>query len=75
MVLNDNFNNIRGQIFNMKSRPGLNEIYNMLDQDESQRAVGYTSRTPSNPSGFQSHDVIPEQNPILLAQGNFQKSK
>lgn len=36
MGLNDDFNNIRGQILNMKPRPRLNDIYNMLDQDESQ---------------------------------------
>ncbi|XP_010513384.1 PREDICTED: uncharacterized protein LOC104789374 [Camelina sativa] len=39
MGLNDDFNNIRSQILNMKPRPGLNEIYNILDQDESHRVV------------------------------------
>ena len=35
MGLNENFANIRGPILNMKPRPSLTEIYNMLDQDES----------------------------------------
>ncbi|XP_019089093.1 PREDICTED: uncharacterized protein LOC109127935 [Camelina sativa] len=78
MGLNDDFNNIRSQILNMKPRPGLNEIYNILDQDESQRVVGVSSRPTSNPVAFQSQAsqaVIPDQNSILLAQGNFQKPK
>ena len=36
MGLNENFANIRGQILNVKPRLSLTEIYNMLDQDESQ---------------------------------------
>lgn len=40
MGLNDSFNNIRGQILDMKARPSLSKIYNILDQDESQRIIG-----------------------------------
>ncbi|XP_010518614.1 PREDICTED: uncharacterized protein LOC104793888 [Camelina sativa] len=75
MGLSDDFSNIRSQILNMKPRPGLNEIYNILDQDESQRVVGVTSRPISNPTAFQSQAMIPDQNSILLAQRNFQKPK
>lgn len=54
MGLNESFANIRGQILNMKPRPSLTEIYNMLDQNESQRSVGHTSsKNFSNPSAFQ----------------------
>ncbi|KAG7556653.1 Retrotransposon Copia-like N-terminal [Arabidopsis suecica] len=74
MGLNDSFNNIRGQILNMKPRPGLNEIYNILDQDESQRIVGYT-RPVSTPSAFQAQAILTEQIPILMAHGNTQKPK
>ncbi|OAO89373.1 hypothetical protein AXX17_ATUG01390 [Arabidopsis thaliana] len=75
MGLNDNFNNIRGQILNMKPRPGLNEIYNMLDQDESQRIVGYSKPVMSTPSAFQAQAVLTEQNHILMAQRNSHKPK
>ncbi|KAG7585392.1 Retrotransposon gag domain [Arabidopsis thaliana x Arabidopsis arenosa] len=74
MGLNDSFNNIRGQILNMKPRPGLNEIYNILDQDESQRIVGYT-RPVSTPSAFQAQAILTEQIPILMAHGNTKKPK
>ncbi|CAL9232096.1 unnamed protein product [Arabidopsis halleri] len=59
----------------MKLRPGLNEIYNMLDQDESQRLVGFASKPVPSPAAFQTQGVISDQNPILLAQGNFKKPK
>ncbi|KAG7535136.1 GAG-pre-integrase domain [Arabidopsis thaliana x Arabidopsis arenosa] len=75
MGLNDDFNNIRSHILTMKPRPGLNEIYNMLDQDESQRLVGGASRPLSNPSAFQTQAVLTEQNHILMAQGSNQKAK
>lgn len=71
MGLNDSFNNIRGQILNMKPRPGLNEIYNMLDQDESQRIVGNNSTPSSHPSAFQSQANVQEQAPILMTQNQF----
>ncbi|KAF8088092.1 hypothetical protein N665_0554s0022 [Sinapis alba] len=54
MGLNDNFNNVRGQILNMKPRPGLNDIYNMLDQDESQRVLGGTQKLIQHPTVFQN---------------------
>ncbi|XP_019082703.1 PREDICTED: uncharacterized protein LOC109125498 [Camelina sativa] len=75
MGLNDEFNSVKSPILNMKPRPGLNEIYNMLDQDESQRLVGVSSRPKPPPIAFQSQVVIPDQNSILMAQGNFQKPK
>ncbi|XP_024013337.1 uncharacterized protein LOC112087621 [Eutrema salsugineum] len=75
MGLNDNFNNIRGQILNMKPRPSLTEIYNMLDQDESQRVVGFTEKSIPNHSAFQTQATIPEESNILMAQGNIQKPK
>jgi len=59
----------------MKPRPGLNEIYNMLDQDESQRIVGYSRPVVSTPSPFQAQAILTEQNNILMAQGNSQKPK
>ena len=77
MGLSDDFNTIRSQIFNMKPRPGLNEIYNMLDQDESQRLVGFAAKSVPSPSpaAFQTQGVLNDQNTILLAQGNFKKPK
>ena len=59
----------------MKPRPGLNEIYNMLDQDESQRIVGYSRPVVCTPSAFQAQAILTEQNNILRAQGNSQKPK
>lgn len=78
MGLNDNFNNIRGQILNMKPRPGLNDIYNMLDQDESQRVVGGPSVMKPTPSAFQNQAQFADQNqnPVLMAHGgSYQKPK
>jgi len=74
MGLNDNFAHIRGQILNMKPRPNLTEIYNMLDQDESQRLVGSSSL--SNPAAafqVQASPVIESQ--VNLTQGSFKKPK
>ena len=53
MGLNENFANIRGQILNMEPRLSLTEIYNMLDQDESQRIVGSDQRITNHPAAFQ----------------------
>ncbi|XP_010507241.1 PREDICTED: uncharacterized protein LOC104783837 [Camelina sativa] len=75
MGLNDEFNSIRSQILNMKLQLGSNEIYNMLDQDGSQRLVGVSSRPKPPPTAFQSQAMIPDQNSILMAQGNFQKPR
>lgn len=75
MGLNDNFNNIRGQILNMKLRPVLNDIYNMLDQDESQRMIGNHTKGTPNPTAFQMQSMQSENNQILLAHGGFQKPK
>ncbi|XP_020876686.1 uncharacterized protein LOC110227280 [Arabidopsis lyrata subsp. lyrata] len=50
MGLNDDFANIRGQILNMKPRPSLSDMYNMLESDESQRQRTITN---PNPSAFQ----------------------
>lgn len=78
MGLNDNFANIRGQILNMKPRPCLTEIYNMLDQDESQRMVGGNSSSSfTNPSAFQvqTSSVTPDNSQVFLAQGGFKKPK
>lgn len=75
MGLNENFANIRGQILNMKPRPSLAEIYNMLDQDESQRIVGSTQRV-TNPAAFQLQDSLTtDNNPVLLSQRSYQKVK
>ncbi|KAG7584438.1 Ribonuclease H-like superfamily [Arabidopsis suecica] len=57
MGLNDSYANIRGQIINKKNRPSLSDIYNMLDQDQSQRNVnsatkGFVGASPT-PSAFQ----------------------
>lgn len=55
MSLNENFGNIRGQILNMKPRPSLTEIYNMLDQYESQRVIGSSPILVSAHTAFQVH--------------------
>lgn len=72
MGLNDSFNNICGQILTMKPRPGLYEIYNILDQDESPRLIGSDSK-PIHPTAFQAQVTVPEHSPVLMAHGNFQK--
>ncbi|KAF8088934.1 hypothetical protein N665_0526s0007 [Sinapis alba] len=60
----------------MKPRPSLTEIYNMLDQDESQRVVGSSQRLNTTPAAFQVQDSTPtDQNQILLTQGGFHKTK
>ncbi|XP_024008028.1 uncharacterized protein LOC112084015 [Eutrema salsugineum] len=76
MGLNDNFANIRGNILNMRPRPSLPEIYNMLDQDESQRLVGMNNRVAPAPAAFQIQETdLPDSSQILLAQGGFKKPK
>lgn len=82
MGLNDSFANIRGQILNMKPRPGLTAIYNILDQDESQRTVGGSSSVQiSNPAAFQIQSTPigastgSDQNQVLLTNGGYQKPK
>ena len=75
MGLNYSFNNIRGQILNMKPHPQLNDIYNMLDQDESQRLIRNNTKTISAPAAFQIEYVALENSQIMLAQGGFQKPK
>ena len=75
MGLNDNFNNVRGQILNMKPRPALNDIYNMLDQDESQRMLGATQKMIPSLTAFQTQTPLMEPNPVLLTHGNYQKPK
>lgn len=76
MGLNESFANIRGQILNMKPRPGLTEIYNMLDQDESQRSVGHSLKSIANPSAFQIRSSnLAHQPHTLLAQAGYQKPK
>ncbi|XP_013595010.1 uncharacterized protein LOC106362631 [Brassica napus] len=76
MGLNENFANIRGQILNMKPRPSLTEIYNMLDQDESQRIVGSAQRTTNHHVAFQVQDTLTsEPNQVLLSQGSYHKVK
>jgi len=74
MGLNDNFAHIRGQILNMKPRPGLTEIYNMLDQDESQRLVGSTPLSNLTAAfQVQASPVIDSQ--VNMAQGSYKKPK
>lgn len=77
MGLNDGFANIRGQILNMKPRPGLSQIYNMLDQEEIQRLVGVSYRTSLPPATiFQVQgSLIHDSSQVFLAQGNFKKLK
>lgn len=61
---------------NMKSRPGLTVIYNMLDQDECQCMVGSTTKLFSNHAAFQVHNVpTAYQNQILLSHFCFHKPK
>ncbi|CAA7029221.1 unnamed protein product [Microthlaspi erraticum] len=67
MGLNDNFANIRGQILNMKPRPGLTEIYNML-------VGGGGSSTFSPSAAFQVQaSPVDDSSAILLSQGSYQK--
>lgn len=49
MGLNDEFAYVRSQILNTKPRPSLSNIYNMLNEDESQRMK---HKAPHNPSVF-----------------------
>ncbi|XP_013594478.1 PREDICTED: uncharacterized protein LOC106302534 [Brassica oleracea var. oleracea] len=76
MGLNENFANISGQILNMKPRTSWTEIYNILDQDESQRIVGSSQRLNPPPTAFQVQDsTVSDPNQILLAQGGYHKVK
>jgi len=78
MGLNESYANVRGQIINKKNRPSLSEIYNMLDQDQSQRNVNsatksFVGASPS-PSAFQ----VSASNPASVCEGsvnatNFQQ--
>lgn len=78
MGLNDSFANIRGQILNMRPIRGLSEIYNMLDQDESQRIVRVINRMTSNLAAafqVQESDISPDPSHIFMSQGGFKKPK
>ncbi|KAG7588865.1 MULE transposase domain [Arabidopsis suecica] len=46
MGLNDDFANIRGHILNIKPRPSLSDMYNMLESDEFQRTRNVSRSTP-----------------------------
>ncbi|XP_023643898.1 uncharacterized protein LOC111832027 [Capsella rubella] len=77
MGLNDNFANIRGHILNMKPRPSLTEMYNMLDQDEGQRTGGLsTPQMFTNPAAYQVQTTTtPDQAQVFLAHNGSQKPK
>ncbi|XP_019095141.1 PREDICTED: uncharacterized protein LOC109130224 [Camelina sativa] len=75
MGLNDDFNNIRSQILNMKPRPRLNEIYNILDQDESQRVVGVSSRPTSNHVVFPVSSCDPGSEFDFASSRKFSETK
>lgn len=60
----------------MKPRPSLTEIYNMLDQDESQRIVIFAQQMTNHPVTFQVQDSLTfENNQILMSQGSYHKVK
>lgn len=60
----------------MKPRPSLTEIYNKLDQDESQHVLGSSPSMIPAPTTFQvQHEAIPDHTLILLSQGSYQKPK
>lgn len=77
MGLNDSFENVRGQILNMKPIPGLSKNYNILNQEESQRLVGVTNRESSPPAvAFNVQPSgVPDSFKVFLAQRNFRKPK
>lgn len=52
--LNEKYSVIRGQILMKKPLPNLAEIYNMLDQDDSQRQFNHTI----SPSAFQISQAV-----------------
>ncbi|XP_056852251.1 uncharacterized protein LOC130512672 [Raphanus sativus] len=53
MGLNDSYDHIRSQILMKKSLPSLSEVFNILDQEDSQRSARTTSQTSVDASTFQ----------------------
>lgn len=53
MGLNDSYDHVRSQIIMKKSLPTLSEVYNILDQEDSQRSAKTFSQTPVDASTFQ----------------------
>lgn len=47
MGLNDNYSQARGQILLMQQIPSINQVYAMINQDESQKMVAESSRVMS----------------------------
>lgn len=69
MWLNDSYTNIQGQIINKKNRPSLTAIYNMLDQDQSQRMVGTTTKGYVPPVAFQLTTKDPSESTLKIDGG------
>lgn len=62
MGLNDSYDHIRSQIIMKKTLPSLSEVYNILDQDDSQRSARIQPHSGIAPSAFQASSGPPNGN-------------
>lgn len=53
MGLNDSYDTVRSQILMKKSLPSLSEVYNILDQEDTQRSARMISSSGIDTSAFQ----------------------
>ncbi|CAA7030339.1 unnamed protein product [Microthlaspi erraticum] len=62
MGLNDNYESIRSRILMKKTLPSLSEVFNLLDQEESQQSVKFSIDVA--PSAFQISHSGPLASPV-----------
>ncbi|XP_023644448.1 uncharacterized protein LOC111832367 [Capsella rubella] len=69
MGLNNNYDTVRSQILMKKSLPSLSEVYNMLDQDDSQRSACLPQTATLDSTAFQ----VSQQTSQSTSSGGYQK--
>ncbi|XP_010501698.1 PREDICTED: uncharacterized protein LOC104778997 [Camelina sativa] len=69
MGLNDNYDTVRSQIPMKKTLPTMSEVYNLLDQEDSQKSARLPSHTSVDPTAFQVSNTQVQFNVVTLGQG------
>ena len=73
MGLNDSYDHVRSQILMKMSLPSLSEVYNILDQEDSQRSARTSSQAGVDASAFQVSSNAPyrKSKPVCTHCGGF----
>lgn len=73
MDLNDSYDHVRSQILMKKSLLSLSEVYNILDQEDSQRSARTSSQAGVDASAFQVSSNAPygKSKPVRTHCGGF----